>query len=81
VAAFVAMLFIQSLLFAPHAETLPYRDFKALVRATRVTDVAVAQQVISGNPTPAGLEGLLPKETIQELQRAGKGPHPFVPVQ
>jgi cell division protease FtsH len=23
---------------------------------------------------------LLPKETIQELQRAGRGPHPFVTV-
>ncbi len=79
-AAFALMLVIQSLLFAPHAQTLPYSDFKALVRAGKVTDVTVGQQVISGHLTPAGLEGLLPKEKVREIQSTGKEPHPFVAV-
>ena len=32
-AAIVAMLVIEGLMSAPRAETLPYSDFKALVRA------------------------------------------------
>jgi cell division protease FtsH len=80
VAAFAVLLVVQSLLSAPHTETLPYSDFKALVRAGKVVDVTVGQQVITGHLTPTGLDKLLPSQTVQDIQRTGKGLHPFVTV-
>ena len=80
IAAFLVMLVIQGMLSAPHTEALPYSDFKALVRAGKVTDVTIGQQVISGHLTPAGLDKLLPAQTVQAIERAGKEPHPFVTV-
>jgi len=58
VAAFVAMLLIQSLLFVPHAETQHTAIFKMLLRAGKVVDVTIGQQVISADLTPTGLERL-----------------------
>ena len=61
---FVALLLLQSTLFVPHSATLSYRDFKALLKADKVVDLNLGERTISGRLTPAGLEGLLPKEKI-----------------
>ena len=79
-ATFVILVAIQNFLFGAHTENLSYSDFKTLVRAGKATDLSLDPRTISGKLTPEGLEGLLPKEKIAELQKAGKGEHRFVTV-
>jgi cell division protease FtsH len=78
VAAIIALLLIQSYLFAPHPETLAYSDFIRLLKAGKVSDLTLSSQTIWGTLAASGLEGFLPKEKLAELQQAGKGTHRFV---
>jgi len=77
VAMLVALVLIQSILFAPHAETLSYSEFKALAKKGKVSDLILDRQVITGTLAAEGLEGVLPKEKIEELKRSGAGAHRF----
>jgi cell division protease FtsH len=77
IAALIALFLLQSVLFAPHAETLSYSEFKALVRKGKVSNLVLDKQTITGTLAAEGLEGLLPKEKLEELKRAGGGPHRF----
>src|SRR2546426_4038730 len=74
----IALLLIQSYLFAPHPETLAYSDFIRLLKAGKVSDLTLSNQTIWGTLAASGLEGLLPKEKLAELQQGGKGPYRFV---
>ena len=78
VAAAVALMLVQALVLAPHVENLSYSEFKSLVAKGKVTNLAIAKQVISGTLAADGLEGLLPKEKLDELKRYGNGVHQFV---
>ena len=78
---FLAILAMQYFLFGPHAENLAYNEFKSLLRAGKVENIAIGERTISGTLKPDGLEGLLPKKQIEELKRAGEGKeHRFVTV-
>jgi cell division protease FtsH len=77
VATVIAILMLQAVFLAPHPENLTYSEFKTLVRKGKVTDLVLDKQVITGTVAAEGLEGLLPKEKIEELKRAG-GSHRFV---
>ena len=77
VAMLVALVLIQSILFAPHAETLSYSEFKALAKKGKVGDLVLDRQVITGTLATEGLEGVLSKEKIEELKRSGTGVHRF----
>ena len=78
IAALVVLLLLQSFLFAPHRENLSYSEFKMLVKKGKVTDLVLDKQVITGTLAPGGLEGLLPKEKLEALKRAGGGAHAFI---
>jgi len=78
VAAAVALMLVQALVLAPHVENLSYSEFKSLVAKGKVTNLVIAKQVISGTLAADGLEGLLPKEKLDELKRYGNGVHQFV---
>jgi cell division protease FtsH len=80
VATFLVLVAIQSFLSAPHIENVSYSDFKALVRAGKVADLSLTDRVITGRLNKDGLEGILPKERIAELQKFGTGEHRFVTV-
>ncbi|OGL15115.1 MAG: cell division protein FtsH [Candidatus Rokubacteria bacterium RIFCSPLOWO2_12_FULL_71_19] len=67
-------------LFAPHTENLSYNEFKALVKRGKVTDLLLDRQSITGALSPEGLEGVLPKDKIEDLKRYGKGTHRFITV-
>jgi cell division protease FtsH len=73
VAALIALFLLQSVLLATHAETLSYSEFKALAKKGKVSNLVLDKQTISGTVATDGLEGLLPKEKIEELKRAGGG--------
>src|SRR3990167_5330388 len=78
--AFLAIMAMQSFLFAPHAENLAYSEFKALLKAGKVENVALGERAITGTLKPDGLEGLLPKEKLEALKRADGSEHRFATV-
>jgi cell division protease FtsH len=79
--AFLLILAMQNFLFAPHPENLAYNEFKALLKAGKLEEIALGERTITGTLKPDGLEGLLPKEKLEELKRAGAGKeHRFVTV-
>jgi cell division protease FtsH len=78
IVAFIALLVIEAYLFAPRPETLAYSDFVKLVKAGKVSDVTLSSRVIEGTLAANGLEAFLPKETLDDLRRAGNGAHRFI---
>ena len=77
-AALIALFLLQSLLFAPHAENLSYSEFKTLVKKGKVSNLLLDKQTITGTLAGEGLEGLLPKDKLEELKRYGGGDHRFI---
>jgi len=69
VIALLAIVAIQDY-FSVSVHDLAYSDFKALVRAGKVKDVALGEQTISGTVTAEGLEPVLSKESIERLKLA-----------
>jgi cell division protease FtsH len=78
VAALLILFTIQALVLAPHVENLSYSEFKSLVAKDKVSNLVIDKQVITGTLAANGLEGLLPKEKLDELKRYGGGEHRFV---
>ena len=71
--AVTAMLILQSLFFSSHIETLPYSDFKVLLKAGKLKDITLGEGAITGTVNSDGIENLLPKQQVEEMQRQGKG--------
>jgi cell division protease FtsH len=80
VAAFLVLLAIENFLMGAITETLTYNEFKGLLKAGKITEVTLTDRVITGRMKQDGLEGLLPKEKIAEIQRFGAGEQRFVVV-
>jgi cell division protease FtsH len=78
VAAVLVLVAIESIVMAPYAETLSYSEFKALARRGKVSDVVLDKQTITGTLAAEGLEGLIPKEKLEDLKRRGGGAQRFV---
>ncbi len=78
--AFMGLLLIQSLVFAPPRENLSYRDFKTLLKAGKVVDILVGEHTITGRLITEGLEGLLPSEKIEALRKLAPGTARFLTV-
>ena len=80
VAAFFVLLAVENFLMGAITENLTYNEFKALLKAGKVTEVTIADKVITGRLKPEGLEGLLPPDKIKDVQRFGSGDQRFVVV-
>jgi len=80
VAAFFVLLAIENFLMGAITENLTYNEFKALLKAGKITEVTLTDKVITGRLRQEGLDGLLPKEKISEIQRFGSGEQRFVVV-
>jgi len=78
--AFLLLMVLQNYVFAPRVDTLSYGEFKALVEKGKVSDVSIGAQRITGRLNRDGLEGLLPKERLDALTKAGTGEHKFMTV-
>ena len=76
--ALLILTLFRAVFFGPHAETLPYSDFKKLVAAGKVSELTLSREAIRGTLQVKGLEALLPANKIAELKRYDDGPHPFV---
>jgi cell division protease FtsH len=62
------MLLFQSWFTTVGVAQLPYSEFKQLLYAGKVSDVTVAEQLISGTLKPDGLEQVLPRETLDRIK-------------
>src|ERR1035438_1347173 len=78
--AFLVILAIQNFLVYGHVEHLPYSEFKTLLKAGKVKDVALGEQVISGTLAGEGLDGLVADKTAERLRQLGTGEHPFTTI-
>ncbi len=78
--AFLLFAAVQDYLYAPHTETLSYDSFKTLLKAGKLADVAIGARTLTGGLIDEGLDDLLPKEQLDQLQKSGTGPHRFVTV-
>ena len=76
VIALIAMVAIQEFLFSP-VNNLAYSDFKALVKAGKVKDVVIGEQIVSGTMSGDRLEFILPGKSVEELKKLGEGEHRF----
>jgi cell division protease FtsH len=74
--ALLAIVAIQEYMVSP-AHNLAYSDFKALLRAGRVKDVSLGDQLISGTMSAEGMEAVLPAKSVEELKKLGAGEHRF----
>lgn len=71
------MLLIQYWIAAPHSEPIAYSEFKVLLRAKKVQEVALGDGVITGKLTSEGLEGILPAAKVADIQKDGGKEHVF----
>ncbi|WER44729.1 ATP-dependent zinc metalloprotease FtsH [Cupriavidus sp. WKF15] len=79
-AAVTAMLVLQSFFTPSHVETLPYSDFKVLLKAGKVRNVTLGEGAITGTLNTDSIENLLPKQQADEMLQQGKGDHAFSTV-
>jgi len=76
--AAMLLFFGLQVMLVPHPEIVSYSEFKALVRANKVSDLVLDKDTITGTLALTGLEGVLPKERIEAITRAGKQTPGFV---
>ena len=72
VGAMLLLFGIQAFLLAPHPESMSYSEFKALLRAGKVSELGLYRDTIEGTFSPTGLESVLSKEKIEEIKRSGE---------
>ena len=71
---FVVLLFaIQSFIAGPHVETIPYSDFKTLLKADKVREATIGSDTIKAVVDLQGAEKLLPAAELKEM-KAAQGP-------
>ncbi len=79
--AFLLIVALQEYFLAPvHVNNLPYSDFKALLKAGKISNVGLSETIISGTLLNEGLEGVLAGETAEKLRKLGRGEHRFTTV-
>jgi cell division protease FtsH len=74
----ITLLALRLSLLAPATANITYSEFKALVSKGKVTALTVGKETISGTLSTDGLDGLLPKESVEELKRLGGATQPFL---
>ncbi len=63
--AFLVMFFIQTILYGPNVETIPYSDFVRLVKQGKIQSVVLSDKLVTATPT---------QSYVEELKAAGKLP-------
>src|SRR6267378_1303098 len=76
--ALMTILVFQFPLFGPRAANISYSEFKALAKKGKVSNLTLDRETVSGTLSTDGLETLLTKEKVEELERLGGGPQRFV---
>ncbi len=74
----IAMSIAQLQFSGPRAVSVSYSEFKALVKSGKVADLTLGRETITGSLSTVGLEGLLPKASVEALKGQDGGTRPFV---
>ncbi|WP_296225689.1 ATP-dependent zinc metalloprotease FtsH [Ralstonia sp. UBA689] len=77
IAVILMMLAVQTLFVSDQFETLPYSDFKLLLKSGKLKDVSIGEQDITGTFSTEGIETLLTKQQVDEIRRTGKADRAF----
>ncbi|WP_253264775.1 ATP-dependent metallopeptidase FtsH/Yme1/Tma family protein [Legionella longbeachae] len=82
---YVLMIFwliflIQNFFFAPNPVDIPYSDFIKLLKADKLNNVLLSENYITANVKTEGLDGLLPKEKIKEIEQSRSKEHQITTV-
>ncbi|HUJ75745.1 MAG TPA: ATP-dependent metallopeptidase FtsH/Yme1/Tma family protein, partial [bacterium] len=80
VIALLILMFVQTWLEARRTETISYSEFKLLLDAKKLNDIAIGDGVISGTFSVKGLDKVLPAERLKDLKLPAEGEVPFVTV-
>jgi len=80
VLALLGLIMLQSVLGAPHRETLAYSEFRTLLAAGTIRDIVIDRQRITGEIALDSIEGILPAERVAALRADAEGRHAFVTV-
>lgn len=75
--AVTTVLILQSFIPSSHVESLPYSDFKVLLKAGKLKNISLGEGVITGTLSTDGIESLLPKQEVEKMLSQGKGDHSF----
>jgi cell division protease FtsH len=73
------MLAVQYYFASGNVETIPYNEFKTLLRAELLDKLVVSDSEVSGI-VKAVPEGIVSKQTFSDLQKMGQGDHRFSTV-
>ncbi len=76
IGALILVLLVQWLLSIPAAATIPYSDFKALLRAGKFHDVTIGSETVEGSVDLTGAQAFLPASTIEAIKRQGLDANP-----
>ncbi|MDN0085571.1 ATP-dependent zinc metalloprotease FtsH [Crenobacter sp. SG2305] len=74
---FWVIVIFQSLIAQDSMISLPYSEFKTLLKAGKVKEITIEEQLISGTLNGNGVNGLVAKETADHIKQLGAGEHPF----
>ncbi|MFH0789594.1 MAG: ATP-dependent zinc metalloprotease FtsH [Pseudomonadota bacterium] len=77
VAAMVVLMAFQTYFLADQVGQVPYNEFKKLMKANKLTDIVIYDDLISGKVKAGEIEGLVSPETVKQLGK-GKGDFPFL---
>ncbi|HYA20041.1 MAG TPA: ATP-dependent zinc metalloprotease FtsH [Burkholderiales bacterium] len=78
IVVFMLIVWMQQAFFGPRVENLSYSDFKTLLNQGKIENVVISENVITGTFKTEGLEGVLPKERLEQLKSAGGNARRFV---
>ncbi len=77
VAAMVVLMAFQTYFLADQVGQVPYNEFKKLMKANKLTDIVIYDDLISGKVKAGDIEGLVSPETLKQLGK-GKGDYSFL---
>ncbi len=60
-----------------HTENLSYNEFKTLLKAGQLDDVALGERILTGTLKSEGLEKFLPQDRLDKLKSSDEGKHLF----
>ncbi len=77
VLAMVVLMAFQTYFLTDQVGQIPYNEFKKLLKANKLADLVIYEDLISGKVKAAEIEGMISAETVKQLGK-GKGDRAFV---
>jgi cell division protease FtsH len=75
--AMILLMAFQSYFLSEQVGQIPYNEFKKLVKANKLSDITIYEDIISGKVKVGDIEGLVSPETIKQLGK-DKGERTFI---